>query len=307
MTTLFRKYALLPTQGFGSRPRQIRGERPQILLREGIRMKPTPVNLHAKKLFEPDIAEVHFAAEMVQQRKLAGFVGRLEHHRIESERLREAIGISAIEVSLTVKKPHFFCALPGFHDELQSARIEPPPPLLDQLRYAVLGKRAGMLLAQLELNIQAPFGRHLDHLGGFQRHFRKTFATLDPRYPYVRAQVEISAKLPLCHRYLERSSSRDRRHMVLFRCRYLSSRGGLLRNHPASHGDLENGHQMSALLQVALERRRVVTRIKRAGRRRYFRDSDCHQIVFSVELTCRANCFRLVHCSPPGFVFTGLI
>src|SRR6266699_3216773 len=120
-------------------------------------MEPTPVNFHAKKLFQPDIAEVHFATEMVQQRKLASFVGRLEHHRIQAERLRKAIGISAMEVSLIVKKSHFFCALPGFHDQLQRSRIEPPPPLLDQLRYAVLGKRSGMLLTQLELNIQASF------------------------------------------------------------------------------------------------------------------------------------------------------
>src|SRR5215469_13390591 len=100
MTTLFRKRALLPTQGLGSRSGQIRRGRPQILLRESIRMEPTPVNLYAKKLFQPDIAEVHFPAEMVQQRKLAGLVGRLEHHRSQAERLREAIGISAMEVSL---------------------------------------------------------------------------------------------------------------------------------------------------------------------------------------------------------------
>src|SRR5437762_1082947 len=127
----------------------------------------TAVNFHATKLFQPDIAEGYFASEIVQQRKLANFVGRLEHHRIQAERLRKAIGISAMEVSLIVKKSHFFCALPGFHDQLQRSRIEPPPPLLDQLRYAVLGKRSGMLLTQLELNIQASFARHLDHIGGF--------------------------------------------------------------------------------------------------------------------------------------------
>src|SRR2546430_11412854 len=95
---------------------RIRRDRSQILSRESVRMEPTPVNFHAKKLFQPDIAEVHFATEMVQQRKLASFVGRLEHHRIQAERLRNAIGISAMEVSLIVKTSQFFCALPCIHD-----------------------------------------------------------------------------------------------------------------------------------------------------------------------------------------------
>src|SRR5207253_10042911 len=95
-------------EGFRSWSDRIRRDRSQILSRESVRMEPTRVNFHAKKLFQPDIAEVHFATEMVQQRKLASFVGRLEHHRIQAERLRKAIGISAMEVSLIVKKSHFF-------------------------------------------------------------------------------------------------------------------------------------------------------------------------------------------------------
>src|SRR5437879_12824034 len=116
-------------------------------------MEPTPVNFHAKKLFQPDIAEVHFATEMVQQRKLASFVGRLEHHRIQAERLRKASGISAMEVSLIVKKSHCFCALPGFHDQLQRSRIEPRPPLLARLRYAIPRQRSCLLLRPRGLNL----------------------------------------------------------------------------------------------------------------------------------------------------------
>src|SRR5207244_697738 len=77
-------------EGFRSWSDRIRRDRSQILSRESVRMEPTPVNFHAKKLFQPDIAEVHFATEMVQQRKLASFVGRLEQHRIQAERLRKA-------------------------------------------------------------------------------------------------------------------------------------------------------------------------------------------------------------------------
>src|SRR5438876_5095909 len=47
------------------------------------------------------------------------------------------------------------------------------------------------------------------------------------------------------HSFPTRRSS-DLRYVVLFRCRHLAAHGGLLRNHPASHGDLENGDEMSA-------------------------------------------------------------
>src|SRR2546429_7779209 len=108
---------------------------------------------------------------VVEARESAKEVGLFDDkgnlHCGYADRFAKAFGISAMEVSLIVKKSHFFCALPGFHDQLQRSRIEPPPPLLDQLRYAVLGKRSGMLLTQLELNIQASFARHLDHIGGF--------------------------------------------------------------------------------------------------------------------------------------------
>src|ERR1700730_18152908 len=131
MTTLFRKQALLHLRDYGVRSDAMRSDRSQIVLREGIRMEPSPVNFHPKKLFQPHIAEVHFAAEMVQQGKLARFVGRFEHHGLKAERLSKAICICAVEVSAAIKKSYLFCALPSFHDELQGPRVEPPLPLLD--------------------------------------------------------------------------------------------------------------------------------------------------------------------------------
>src|ERR1700719_3414077 len=254
MTTLFRKHALPPPQRFRCPCDPIRSNRSQVILREGIRMEAPPVDFHAKKLLQPDIAEVHFAAEMVQQGKLAGFVGRFEHHRLEAERLSEAICICAVEVSAVIKKSYLFCALAVFHDELEGSGVEPPLPLLDQLRYAVVGKRSTMLLTQFELNFEAPVGRHLDNINGLQSHVCETFATLNPSDADVCTQVKVRRKLPLCHRDFERPSSSDRRHVVAFRSGHLSARGGLLSNDPASHGDLENGHQMGALIEVASER-----------------------------------------------------
>src|ERR1700738_1980771 len=287
MTTLFRKHALPQSQGLRCPTVPIRSDRSQIVLREGIRMEPSPVNFHAKKLFQPHIAEVHFAAEMVQQGKLARFVGRFEHHRLKAERLSEAICISAVEVPDVIKKSYLFCALPSFHDELERSRVEPPLPLLNQLSYAVVGKRSAMLLTQFELNFEAPVGRHLDNIRGLQCHVCETFATLDPSDADVRTQVEIRGKVPLCHRDFERPSSSDRRDVVLFRGGYLSARGGLLSDDPASHGDLENGHQMGALIQVALERCRVVTRIERTGSPRYVGNTDHAQIIAGVKVALR--------------------
>src|SRR5258708_2949371 len=287
MTTLFRKHALPPPQGFRCPSYPTRSDRSQIILREGIRMEPSPINFHAKKLFQPHIAEVHFAAEMVQQGKLAGFVGRFEHHRRQTERLSEAICIAAVEVSAVIKKSYLFCALPSFHDELERSRVEPPLPLLDQLSYAVVGKRSAMLLTQFELNFEAPVGRHLDNFICLQSYVCKTFAAPNPSHADIRTQVEIRGKLPLCHRDFEWPPSGDRRHAVAFRSGYLSARGGLLSDNPASHGDFENGHQMGALIQVAFERCRVVTRIEWAGSTRYVGNTDHDQIIAGVKAPLR--------------------
>src|ERR1700730_15295674 len=138
-------------------------------------MEPSPVNFHAKKLFQAHIAEVHFAAEMVQQGKLTRFIGRFEHYRLKAERLSEAICISVVEGSAVIKKSHLFCALPSFHDELERSCVEPPLPLLDELSYAVLGKRSAMLLTQFELNFETPVARHFDNISRPQSHVCEAF------------------------------------------------------------------------------------------------------------------------------------
>src|ERR1700726_2808797 len=98
MTTLLRKRAFPPPQGFRCSYNPIRGHWSQIVLRESIRMEPSPVDFHAQKLFQPHIAEVHFATEMVQQGELARFVGRLEHHGLKTEGFSEAICKPAAQV-----------------------------------------------------------------------------------------------------------------------------------------------------------------------------------------------------------------
>ena len=81
---------------------------------------------------------------------------------------------------------------------------------------------------------------------------------------------------------LERASSCDRWHAVFFRGGYFPACGALFGNHPASHRDFQNGHQMGALFQMALEGCRIVPRIKRAGSGQYFGDADHPQIIASV-------------------------
>ena len=260
-------------------------------------MQAPPVDFHAKDFFQPHVAQVHFATEVIQQGKLAWLVGSFEHYGVKAERLCETIRIGAVEISGIVKQSHSFRALPRFHDQLERARIEPPLSLLDQLSYAIIGKRAVMFLPKLELNIEATLGGHTDDIRSFQIHFRETLAALDARDSDVRAKVEISGKLALRHSDLERAPSSHRRHMVFFCGGDFPARGALIRDHPAGHRNFQNGHQMGALFQVTLESCRIVPRVKRAGSGQYFRDADQPEIIARVMLAL---------CGPLGSCFTHL-
>src|SRR5579864_3560428 len=81
----------------------------------------------------------------------------------------------------------------------------------------------------------------------------------------IGAQVEIRRQLSLRYRDFKRTTTGHGGHSVApGRCR-LSPCGRFVGDHPAGHGNLEDRHQVSALLQMAFQGQRVVTRIEWAG------------------------------------------
>ena len=177
---------------------------------------------------------------MVEQRKLARFVGGLENDSTKSERIGKAIGVAAVEVPCPIKEPDLIRTLSGLHHKLKGTRVQPPLPLLDQLGHGRIRKRPGMLFAQLELDIESPRFRHLHDVLGFQGHVCESLATFDPRNANVRAEIEVGRKLTLRHCHFERASARHSRHTVPFCGGNLSPRSCLVGYHPAGHRDLQN-------------------------------------------------------------------
>src|SRR5947199_2477903 len=151
-------------------------------------METPPVNFHAKYFFQPHVAQVHFAAEVIQQGKLAWLIGSFEYHGVKAERLCETICVCAVEISGIVKQTYFFRALPRFHHQLECSCIQPPLSLLDQLSYAIIGKGTVMLLTKLELNIESARCVHHDDICRFLVHFCIYFAA------FIMCYIDVCAK-----------------------------------------------------------------------------------------------------------------
>jgi hypothetical protein len=69
-------------------------------------MKPAPIYLYAQQLFEPNIAEMYFLAEMVEERELACLVGSLERNRTVTEGSGKAVRELAVQIFLGIEQPN---------------------------------------------------------------------------------------------------------------------------------------------------------------------------------------------------------
>src|SRR5690242_16482737 len=96
-------------------------------------METAPIDLDAQQLLEPDVGKMNVAAKMIEESKLAGFVGRLERRRTKSKAFDETLRECNVEFSLTVEHAHFPGRLPGLHDDLDRSGVEPSLAPVDQL------------------------------------------------------------------------------------------------------------------------------------------------------------------------------
>ena len=78
-----------------------------------------------------------FTAKVIQQFKLAGFVGRLEDDGLKTEGVGKAIGEGRVETALVVEQADAAGALASFDHQLQGAGIEPSLALLDQFAHGI--------------------------------------------------------------------------------------------------------------------------------------------------------------------------
>src|SRR5262249_33660059 len=180
---------------------------------------------------------------------------------------------------------HTARALACFHYELERARIEPTFALVDELINDRIAECSRVLFSQLKLNFKAALVRHPDNVSRRQRHIGETFAAFDAGNTDIGAQIEIGGKLSLGHGNLEWASTGNGRHFALARSSCLSSRRGLISNHPARHGDLENRHQMCALLKVPFQSQRIVAGIKRTGGRRNILNANALKIIVEMKFS----------------------
>ena len=142
-----------------------------------------------------------------------------------------------------------------------------------------VGEPPAMLLAQLELHLEARVARSLAHdLLGAEGELREALAALDARQADVGAEVEVGRQRALGDGRLERAAAGDGRDARPRRRSRLPTGRALVGHHPARHRDLERAHQVPALLEVAFERRRVVAGIERARGARGRTDPDLRQV-----------------------------
>ena len=105
----------------------------QIIMSEGIRVQAPSIDLDTKQFLDPDIAQVDFRTEMVQQRKLAGLVRRFENRFFHPESLDKPFGEFRLKPALFIKKPDILRAFSSFHHDSQRARIQPLSSPVHQL------------------------------------------------------------------------------------------------------------------------------------------------------------------------------
>ena len=69
--------------------------RPKVRVSEGVGMESSAVDLDPQDLLHAHVAQLDLGSEVIDERELTGLVGGLEQHRLEAERIGEAIGLAA--------------------------------------------------------------------------------------------------------------------------------------------------------------------------------------------------------------------
>ncbi len=242
-------------------------------------MQSAPIDLDPEDLLEPDVGELNLGPEQIEERELARLVGGLELDRLQPELGRAPFGEPLVEPTVVVEQADAAGALAPLDDDLHRAGLRPLPGLRDRFGEAGFRERSRVLLAHLVFDLEATLLRHRHHGGGLDAHIGESLPALDPRDPDLGAEIEVGGKLALHDRHLEGSASGHGRDAVPARRLDLLSRRRLAGDHPGGERDLQAGHQMRALFEVALERHRVVAGIERTGERRELGYSDLLQVV----------------------------
>src|SRR5215469_13202027 len=129
--------------------------RPEVRFGKGIGVKAPPVDFDTEEFFETNVAEPYLRPEMIEQGKLAGFIGSFEGDKAETELLGEPVCQARAEVSRVVEEPDALGALACFDHQLARTGIQPSAALLNQQSGGVGVERAAVLLSELELYLQS--------------------------------------------------------------------------------------------------------------------------------------------------------
>src|ERR1043166_8096372 len=130
-------------------------------------------------------------AEMVEQRELARFVRGLEYDRLPVEGLREIIGERGLQTAVIVEETDALGAFPRLDNELERAGVESAMTLVDPFGDRVLGERAGVFLAQFELDVEAVGGGLGDDLPRIEVEVDKALTALDSGHADIGAEVQV--------------------------------------------------------------------------------------------------------------------
>src|SRR5262249_52666958 len=117
--------------------------------------------------------------EMIQQSKLAAFIRRLEDRDFHSVGLSESVGEPGVELSAAIEKADVLRFFPRLDDDLLRSSVEPSLAEVDQLVGDLLGKSAAVLVADLELNLEAARRRERGDLSRIQLVGNETLARFD--------------------------------------------------------------------------------------------------------------------------------
>src|SRR5262249_12711225 len=142
-----------------------------------------------------------------------------------------------------------------------------------------------MLLSQFELHLQASLMRHPDNFSRRQGHVGKSLAALDASHSDVGAQIQIGGKLSLRYGDFEWTSAGNRGHAMTPRRSYFPARRRFVGDDPTGHGNLQNRHEMRALLQVSFQGERIITGIKGTRGRRNLPHADALEIIVQMKLS----------------------
>src|SRR5262245_47321684 len=105
-----------------------------------------------------------------------------------------------------------------------------------------------MLLSKFHLNLEATALCSGHDLTWIEVRFGEPLAAFNSSYSDVGAEVQICRKFPLGHGNFKRPSARYGGNSISASQSYFRPRRVFIRDHPARHGDLEDRHQVGALL-----------------------------------------------------------